>query len=202
MTLCALPVARRRAALRPAQHEQHSRREAHRGRAGRPRAVAVLRAYMWPRCRRARRAVGMLCTCCRQLGVASRRKDSTVHFAHLCTASRAMGRRCCSDSTAPPPPCSESSTWGARRSRRRASSAQHVDRRHRLGTAASAPPPPRAPVLLLPLRLLPLRLPVWPWEEVRPWKSPGGCGAARAGPKLAPSGPCCAPGRGGKGWGG
>ena len=53
--------------------------------------------------------------------------------------------------------------------------AQHVDRRHRLGTAASAPPPPRAPVLLLPLRLLPLRLPV------RPWKSPGGCGAARAG---------------------
>ena len=84
MTLCALPVARRRAALRPAQHEQHSRREAHRGRAGRPRAVAVLRAYMWPRCRRARRAVGMLwATCCRQLGVASRRKDPTVHL-HIC----------------------------------------------------------------------------------------------------------------------
>ena len=86
MTLCALPVARRRAALGPAQHEQHGRREAHRGRAGRPRAVAVLRAYMWPRCRRARRArraVGMLCTCCRQLGVASRRKDPTVHL-HIC----------------------------------------------------------------------------------------------------------------------
>ena len=65
--------------------------------------------------------------------------------------------------------------------------AQHVDRRHRLGTAASAPPPPRAPVLLLPLRLLPLRLPVGPWKEVRPWMSPGGSGAARAGPKLAPS---------------
>jgi len=149
MTLCALPVARRRPALRPAQREQHGRREAHPGRAGRPRAVAVLRAYMWPRCRRARHAVGMLCTCYRQLGVASRQKwkDSTVHL-HICArlhvlwaGSAAAIRPLRRHRAARVRRGALGDRGGAPQARAARRPEAPPPRHRRLGTAASAPPP-------------------------------------------------------------